>query len=79
MNTEKFKRVCRECGHHYNDFEKLVAIHPFDPNDTVSGCPKCLAVDAYEMVCDEPGCKKAVSAGFNTKDGYRWTCHEHSK
>lgn len=30
-------------------------------------------------LCDEPGCFREVSSGFPTDNGYRWTCHEHSK
>lgn len=33
----------------------------------------------FAGICDEPGCWSGVSCGFPTEDGYRHTCHEHSK
>lgn len=29
-------------------------------------------------ICDEPDCKESASCGFNTENGYRWTCSKHN-
>ena len=30
-----------------------------------------------EMLCDEPGCKKRITCGTPTKNGYRNVCSQH--
>lgn len=77
MEREKLKRVCSGCGHHCTVELLLRAQHPFDPDDFVEGCPECLSVDHFEIVCDEPGCRQVASCGFPTRNGYRNTCGEH--
>lgn len=34
--------------------------------------------DTLARQCDEPGCTREVSCGFQTPSGYRRTCFEHS-
>jgi hypothetical protein len=68
------------CGWIGEESEILTAPNPFDPGDTVVGCPLCKEVGDFDELCDEPGCNRTTSCGFQTKDGgYRRTCHEHSE
>lgn len=80
MNVEKDKVKCGDfrCGWKGQASDILTAPHPFHPNDTISGCPKCRDVETLECVCDEPGCWETVSAGTPTPEGYRSTCHKHA-
>lgn len=55
----------------------LCGPHPFDPDDTVYGCPKCKEINTLIYVCDEPGCWADISSGMPTPEGYRNTCHNH--
>jgi hypothetical protein len=60
----------------------LEAPNPFDDSDIILGCPKCKAVDAFALVCDEPDCPQDATCGFPVKEGYggyRNTCYYHMK
>ena len=69
---------CQTCRTITLGKDLLTAPNPFDPSDTLTGCPKCKMVEGFDAICDEPGCVQASSCGFNTSEGYRRTCHEHS-
>jgi hypothetical protein len=57
----------------------LLAPNPFNPAETVFGCPACQSVGDFVELCDEPGCIHPASCGFPVPGGaYRRTCHEHS-
>jgi hypothetical protein len=71
------KHRCTECQEKLQLEQILTAPNPFDPEDRVSGCPKCKAVNSMELVCDEPDCWKVVSCGTPTDAGYRHTCGNH--
>jgi len=69
---------CGDCDARVADLDLLRAQHPFDPEDVVSGCPKCFGLELHP-VCDEPECRKGVSCGSPSPDGgYRRTCWQHS-
>ena len=55
----------------------LIAPHPFDDKDTVTGCPNCLSVDSVQPACSFDGCGKRSNCGTPTESGYKWFCHEH--
>jgi len=57
----------------------LVAPNPFDPADTIVGCPVCKSVNEFRELCDEPGCQRTASSGWPSREGYRRTCHVHSR
>lgn len=76
-NYHSTKRICPECSAQMHDADVLTAPNPFDPQDTVTGCPKCRAVTNVLVVCDEPGCWREASGGAPTLAGYRHTCSEH--
>jgi hypothetical protein len=40
---------------------------------------KIEALKSVLYLCDEPGCFKDVSCGYQTKNGYRSTCFDHNK
>jgi hypothetical protein len=63
--------------------ELLTGPSPFDPEDILTGCPKCKSVDGFDEICDEPGCKQRAHCGWPTDSdndefgGYRRTCSQH--
>lgn len=72
---------CVDCGTWVGDeSELLTAANPFDPRETVFGCPVCKSIGELVNTCDEPGCARDASCGWPTSGGgYRRTCHEHRK
>lgn len=70
--------LCQSCDWIGNDAELLRAPSPFDPDDTICGCPKCKAVDDIINACDEPGCTREAHCGFPAPGGYRRTCSKHA-
>lgn len=77
MTPEQDKVICEECGWRGRVNELLQANHPFDPNDTAMGCPRCKSIDLCVSLCDEPGCQRKVACGFPVEGGYRNTCGDH--
>ena len=73
------KLVCRECAWTGEDEEALRAANPFNPEETIVGCPRCLSIDTLQMACDVDGCwKPASNGGPHPRDGkYRSCCAEH--
>jgi hypothetical protein len=72
--------MCQSCDWIGGGAELLRAPNPFDPEENISGCPKCKAVEDIVSACDEPGCRREGSSGWPDGDGgYRRTCYEHSK
>ncbi|MEY4376120.1 MAG: hypothetical protein RJB26_670 [Pseudomonadota bacterium] len=69
--------ICKSCDWIGNGAEVLRAPSPFDAAETIVGCPKCKAVEDMAQACDEPGCTRQATCGFQTKQGYRQTCGEH--
>ncbi len=71
---------CRECAWIGTRVQLLDAPHPFQPGESILGCPSCKAAsDIFLLVCDEPGCNNAVSCGWPDGVGYRRTCDEHGE
>lgn len=71
---------CADCQHFCWLDELLVAPNPFDQAESITGCPKCKAVNEAVNACDEPGCMLDASCGWpSAGGGYRRTCHRHSK
>lgn len=78
IKLEKLKRRCKECNWTGTTKELLEAPDPFNPEATLTGCPKCRQTGTMEILCDEPGCKKVPCCGLPTPDGYRLVCGEHA-
>lgn len=76
--TEAMKWRCESCNGISLGRELLTAPSPFDPDETLTGCPLCKSAEGFENICDEPGCKKHAGCGFPTSQGYRRTCYDHS-
>lgn len=73
------KCICMECDFQGTFSEVLEAPNPFDPAETIQGCPMCKAVDGtLRTACHETGCWREATCGSNFPDGYRWTCYQHS-
>jgi len=70
---------CNEYGCYWKGqaSEVLKAPNPFDPEDTLEGCPDCHEPNTIVSVCDEPDCWRMVSCGAPTKSVYRNTCGKH--
>jgi hypothetical protein len=80
MSRNELKRWrCQECKAITLEPALLSAPNPFDPDDTIVGCPNCKSVAEFDELCDEPGCERPASCGFPTAaGGYRRTCYDHS-
>ena len=76
---EPDKIICNECGWRGHSADVLTATSPFDAEDVLRACPKCLSIDRFDRLCDEPGCTRTVSCGTPTSDAHRYrsTCGEH--
>lgn len=68
---------CEYCGTITLQDDLLEAPSPFDPQDTLWGCPNCKSAEGFDEICDEPGCKNETCCGVPTEKGYRRVCHEH--
>lgn len=84
--TEHKRWRCNTCNRVSLETELLTAPSPFDPEDTLTGCPLCKGCDeGFEELCDEPNCMQQATGGWPTNDdsdqwgGYRRTCFKHSK
>lgn len=72
------KRFCNSCHAMVDAREILSAVNPFDPRQTVHGCPTCKDVTTFTLVCDHLGCRAPADAGTPTPSGYRMTCSKHA-
>jgi hypothetical protein len=76
------KVICKECDWRGTSEDVLEAPNPFDPEDTLTGCPGCKQVDTMVQGCFHRGClNEAATGGFSDpKDpkNYVWACYEHS-
>jgi len=68
---------CTECGRVIPTSKMLIAPHPFDSDDIVSGCPHCQSIEKFVLLCDVHGCSEIASCGWPSEDGYRATCYNH--
>lgn len=71
------KVYCDACDWKGTRKEVLKAESPFDPMDTIEGCPVCKSVHTMIEACDVDGCFKQTSCGFPTDNGYMRTCGKH--
>ncbi len=69
------KFLCRECS--WVGDEYLKAPNPFDKNDSLAGCPKCLDVNTLVGVCEIENCNKEATCGTPTDKGYVRCCGKH--
>lgn len=80
MSKPETRWRCVHCSAVTPDSGLLVATSPFDPDDTLTGCPKCKQCnEGFDEMCDEPGCGDAASCGWPSSGGYRRTCYAHMK
>jgi len=75
MSRDKY--VCASCNAKLLRAQLLEAPNPFDPDDTITGCPECKAVSDTWLACDEPGCWVGASCGRPSSTGYRNVCGQH--
>lgn len=70
---------CEDCDGTFLESEILNAPNPFNPDDTICGCPRCKSVTAFALLCDFPGCDEDSSCGEPTSEGgYVHRCSKHS-
>lgn len=72
---ERFR--CRGCKTIVDATDVLTAPNPFEPSESIQGCPTCRSVDQFTLLCDEFQCDREASCGTPTASGYRQTCGEH--
>jgi hypothetical protein len=69
---------CEVCQTVTQEPDLLTAPNPFDPTETLTGCPNCKQAEArFALLCDEPGCNREASCGFPVEGGYRHACGTH--
>ena len=71
------KRKCVDCGWIGLEEQLLKGASPFNPQEALCGCPLCLGVECFVVLCDETGCTRECTCGTPTLDGYRSTCGRH--
>ena len=74
---EPNKLKCSECEWRGEIKEVLVADNPFEPGESMYGCPTCKCINRFDAVCDEPECWGLAHCGTHTRAGYRNTCGKH--
>lgn len=69
---------CGACGKAFADTAILSGMNPFSGGE-LFGCPHCDSVfgEPLHNICDEPGCDKDSSRGWNDDGVYRRTCYNH--
>lgn len=77
MTAGYFRCADYRCGWIGTESEMLTAPNPFDPEDTLCGCPLCREVNNLRSCCDEPECFEPDTCGTPTPEGYRRTCGKH--
>ena len=84
LRDQKKRWICTECGFIGKIGEFDIVPDPKVISNSWTVCPKCRTPDHVTDVCDEPGCDREATCGFNTRDPargpdiYRRTCWEHS-
>lgn len=70
---------CNFCGGIFKEHRLLRAASPFDPNDTLRGCPRCKqCADGFDLLCCVEGCDHMVAVGkVHPEHGYVWICSKH--
>lgn len=58
MSAPEARYHCGECGALVTETELLHAPNPFDPGDTITGCPHCRLVPTFDRLCDHGGCRE---------------------
>ena len=66
-----------DCGWTGDTEQLLSATSPFDPDDTIFGCPQCKTIADFPAICQAPGCWDAANCGFPHGDGYFVSCSRH--
>ena len=70
---------CEECGQASEQSKILTAPNPFDPADTIFGCPNCKEVGSFRQVCQVKDCEDDATCGSPLFRGFRYAflCGKH--
>lgn len=69
---------CDDCYESFDESEFLRAPSPFDPEDEITGCPRCKSTDDFTPLCDHGSCTRQGSGGYPMANGsYVLRCFEH--
>lgn len=75
---------CTDCGEVRREDALLKAPSPFDPDETLVGCPGCKSIDHFAVMCEVVGCKNDGRCGTpesfisgDTSCRYVQVCGEH--
>jgi hypothetical protein len=73
--------ICDCCNKQVKNKDILSAPSPFDPEDTITGCPHCKIATGeggWTEKCEREGCKKTATCGVPMPDGgYLRCCGDH--
>lgn len=77
MGEAPEKWICTDCRIVVE--KPLSAPNPFDPADTIFGCPSCKSVGTLVQACQHEGCQQEAGGGYPGGLGYwyAWLCWEH--
>lgn len=77
-NTAGERWRCKECYQIWTVAQlEQVFDSKSDSGEFWNICPGCRAAENFDLICDVPTCKMAVSAGWPSPEGYRRTCSNH--
>lgn len=73
------KVKCEQCGWKGLKDKLLVAKHPFDEEDEISGCPQCFDICNLDYVCEVDDCWDLATCGNTYKGEYKRLCSKHGE
>lgn len=68
---------CMYCAYVGPASSWLSAPNPFDPKDTLDGCPECKSAESTVQLCSTSNCQAEASSGRVTVPGYVYYCNKH--
>ena len=73
------KCICQGCGCSWKGTrgDVRLAPNPFNPEDTITGCPDCDCINTIVEACDVSGCWESITCGTPTMNGFLHTCSKH--
>lgn len=71
--------LCPRCEQVYAEASILRAEDPFNRGDEITACPECRVAEGLLLACDVDGCSERHTTGWQTDDGYRFTCAKHAE
>lgn len=71
---------CKSCSWEGTDKDLLKAPSPFNPDDELTACPDCQAVEDFDEMCEIDGCDNYASCGWPSYSRrYVRSCGKHMR